>query len=76
MTRRSSHSGSQWRRGDGAASHDARMTGQDESRKEARHSMSVIFDFNAKTFTKIAMWNVRTLYQCGRIEQVMKEMEN
>ena len=36
--------------------------------------MSIIF--NAKTFTKMATWNVRTLYQCGRTEQVIKEMEN
>ena len=50
------------------------MTGPGESRKEARPSMSIIF--NAKTFTKIATWYVRTLYQCGRMEQVIKEMEN
>ena len=50
------------------------MTGPGESRKEARPSMSIIV--NAKTFTKIATWNVRTLYQCGRTEQVIKEMEN
>ena len=58
----------------GAASHDARMTGPGESRKEARLSMSIIF--NAKTFIKIATWKVRTLYQCGRTERVIKYMEN
>ena len=52
----------------------ARMTGPGESRKEAWLSMSIIF--NAKTFTKIATWNVRTLYQCGWMEQVIKEMDN
>ncbi len=36
--------------------------------------MSIIF--NAKTVFKIAPWNVRTLYQCGRTEQVIQEMEN
>ena len=36
--------------------------------------MSIIF--NAKTFTNIATRNVRTLYQCGRTEEVKKEMEH
>ena len=58
----------------GNSTNDARMTGPGELRKEARLSMSIIF--NAKTFTKIATWNVRTRYQCGRTEQVIKEMEN
>ena len=58
----------------GNSTNDARMTGPGELRKEARLSMSIIF--NAKTFTKIATWNVRTRYQCGRTEQVIKEMDN
>ena len=58
----------------GNSTNDVRMTGPGESRKEVRLSMSIIF--NAETFTKIATWNVRTLYQCGRTEQVIKEMDN
>ena len=50
------------------------MTGPGESRKEAWLSKSIIF--NAKTFTKIAAWNVRTLYECCRTEHAIKEMEN
>ena len=30
--------------------------------------------FNAKNTTKIGTWNVRTLYQSGRLNQVLKEM--
>ena len=47
------------------------MTGTGETRKEARLSMSIMF--NAKTVTKIATWSVMRLYQCGRTEQVMRD---
>lgn len=31
--------------------------------------------FDAKELTKIGTWNVRTLYQCGRLAQLLREME-
>ena len=31
--------------------------------------------FNAKTTTRICTWNVRTLFQCGRLDQVLNEMQ-
>lgn len=31
--------------------------------------------FNANQLTKISTWNVRTLYQCGRLAQLLEEVE-
>ena len=44
-----------------------------ESLREARLQKSRIF--NAKSSTKIGTWNVRTLFQCGRMSQVLKRMK-
>lgn len=30
--------------------------------------------FNAKSYTRVGTWNIRTLYQSGRLEQVLREM--
>ena len=32
--------------------------------------------FNAKATTKIATWNVRTMHQCGKAQQVINEMKS
>ena len=42
-------------------------------RSEVRLSKTHIF--NAKHKTKIGTWNVRTLYQDGRLEQLLREMK-
>ena len=49
------------------------MTGVDQSRREDYTSKRQIF--NAKCITKIGTWNVRTLYQCGKMAQVLREMQ-
>ena len=48
------------------------MKGTGESHPEACHLKHLIF--NAKNDTKIGTWNVRTLYQTGKLGQVLKEM--
>ena len=52
---------------------DVFMTASSESLRDARNQRSPIF--NAKFFTRIGTWNVRTLFQCGRLDQVLKEMQ-
>ena len=47
------------------------MTGVNQSQKEVFTSKRQIF--NAKSIAKIGTWNVRTLYQCGRMAQVLRE---
>lgn len=32
--------------------------------------------FSAKTITRIGTWNVRTLYQSGRLAQLLKEFDD
>jgi len=52
---------------------DVFMTASSESLRDARNQRSPIF--NAKLFTRIGTWNVRTLFQCGRLDQVLEEMQ-
>jgi len=49
------------------------MTGVDQSREEVLTLKRQIF--NAKSITKIGTWNVRTLYQCSSMAQVLREMQ-
>ena len=49
------------------------VTDQCQTREEALIPMNQIF--NAKNIAKIGTWNVRTLYQSGRLAQVLREME-
>ena len=44
-----------------------------EIRQEVQPQISML---SAKTTTNIATWNVRTLYQTGKLGQVIKEFEN
>ena len=48
------------------------MKGTGESHSETCHLKHLIF--NAKNDTRIGTWNVRTLYQAGKLGQVLKEM--
>jgi hypothetical protein len=54
------------------SSTDELMKGAGESHPETCHLRHLIF--NAKTDTRIGTWNVRTLYQTGKLGQVLKEM--
>ena len=45
----------------------------DEIRQEAQPRISM---FSAKTTTKIATWNVRSLHQTRKLAQVIKVFEN
>ena len=45
----------------------------DEIRQEFQPRIPML---SAKTTTKIATWNVRTLYQTGKLAQVIKDFEN
>jgi len=76
-TARGSHSGIQTRQGRRNLPPDdaegGSMTGVDQSRKEVLTSKRRIF--NANSITKIGTWNVRTLYQCGSMAQVLREMQ-
>ena len=49
------------------------MTGAEESQKEVSSLKNSIL--STKTTSKIATWNVRTLFQCRNINQVIREME-
>lgn len=51
------------------------MTVLEQSRKVVQRPMqNGILDAN--TITRIGTWNVRTLYQCGRLEQLLHEFDN
>ena len=50
------------------------MTQLSESPREAQQQINPIF--NAKSITRVATWNVRTLYQCGRLSQALKQMRD
>ena len=54
-------------------SSDARMNAIGESRKEA--SGRKVEVLNAKLKTKIGFWNVRTMYDTGKLAQVTLEMK-
>ena len=51
---------------------DDTMKGVGQSRKDARILTTQVF--HAKTITTMATWNVRTLNQTGKKDQVMNEM--
>ena len=53
---------------------EAKMTEVDESQKEVNSLKNLIF--SSKTISKIATWDVRTLFQCGKVDQVIRAMEN
>jgi len=75
-TARSNHSGIQTRQRKSLPHDDVEggsMTDVDQSREEVFISKRRIF--NAKSITKISTWNIRTLYQCGSMAQVLREMQ-
>ena len=49
------------------------MKGSDESRKEVRTLRRGIL--TAKNITRLGTWNVRTAYETGKLEQIIKEMK-
>ena len=51
------------------------MTVLDESRKEVQRPMHTKL-LSAKSTTRIGTWNVRTLYQCGKLAQLCREFDN
>ena len=51
---------------------DVLMMRSSESLREARSRNSRIF--TAKQFSKVGTWNVRTLFQCGRMGQLLRQM--
>jgi len=71
-TARGNHSSIQTRQGRRSLPCDD-VTDVDQSREEVFISKRRIF--NAKSITKIGTWNVRTLYQCGSMAQVLREMQ-
>ncbi|XP_051914908.1 craniofacial development protein 2-like [Hippocampus zosterae] len=50
------------------------MTGPGEIQQEARPLMTPIF--GTKTNTRVGTWNVRTMFQSGRMDQVLKNMRD
>ena len=50
----------------------AYMNGSGESRKEATDKTKEVL--NAKTKTRIGFWNVRTMFETGKLAQVISEM--
>ena len=59
---------------DDSALLEAKMKEVDESQKEVNSLKNLIL--STKTTSKITTWNVRTLFQCGKIDQIIREMEN
>ena len=57
----------------GSPSIDESMTNGSQSQLDARILTTKVF--SAKSVTKIASWNVRTLYQTGKLAQVLKEVK-
>ena len=58
----------------GGVDDDQRMKGPDQIPREVGVLKSQIL--SAKQETKIATWNVRTLYQSGKLDQVLREFDN
>ena len=56
-----------------SAGNRVRMTDSDQSRKEA--AVMTTGAVSAKTTTLIGFWNVRTMYEQGRVAQVIAEMK-
>ena len=50
------------------------MTRLGQSRKDAQHLMKNTF-LSAKAMTRIGTWNVRTLYQVGKMAQTIREFQ-
>ena len=71
-----SHSGTQTRRnrkeGTSADAADVLTKDADQNREEVCAPIRRIF--SAKEIARVGTWNVRTLYQCGSMAQVLKEM--
>ena len=61
-------------RGEGSICDNMDMMGPGLSRKDIRILTTQIF--NAKATTKIATWNVRTMHQCCKTQQVINEMKS
>ena len=61
-------------RGDAGQPHDGSLTVASESRKEADSPTADTLKPNKKS--RIGTWNVRTLYQTGKLSQVVKEFDN
>jgi len=76
-TSRGNHSGIQTRQGRRSLPPDdaegGSMIDVDQSREEVFISKRRIFD--AKSINKIGTWNVCTLYKCGSMAQVLREMK-
>ena len=54
------------------SSQDTRMNDSGESREEATDGKMGVL--SAKTKTKIGFWNVRTMYETGKLAQVTAEL--
>ena len=61
-------------RGDAGQPHDGSLTVASKSRKEADSPTADTLKPNKKS--RIGTWNVRTLYQTGKLSQVVKEFDN
>ena len=61
-------------RGDADQPQDGSLTVASESRKEADSPTADTLKPNKKS--RIGTWNVRTLYQTGKLSQVVKEFDN
>ena len=59
-------------RGDSGASHQdsALLTGVSQTRQEDDTTM--VYSMKPKRRTRVASWNVRTLYQTGKLAQIVK----
>ena len=55
------------------ASQNASMTRADESPKEVSSSRTRVF--RAKNITRIGTWNLRTLFESGKLAQAIREMK-
>ncbi len=57
---------------DGLPESMTRMTASGENRKEAATTRMEVL--NAKTKTRIGFWNVRTMFEAGKLAQITMEM--